>query len=226
MSPSAPTTIEYRRADHGFFDELVRLAVSLGSIGVGLALQKSGKAKPFGHHDTIAIVGKQDVSGIEIHFHPRPLFDRLLSPSGRQPSFLTLVKRPINPSPPEHPIFLSKIQLMMARLIGDAFVSYYERHLDAVEKRWEKEWKGKWPSVWKFAWAIRNACSHNGKIYFKTKSHPAVQWRTLTYDFNDNRRPVLFDDLTGVELILLMEEMDAELRRPQPVDPAQPNPQV
>jgi len=50
---------------------------------------------------------------------------------------------------------------MMARLIGDAFVSYYERHLDAVEKRWEKKWKGKWPSVWKFAWAIRNAISHD-----------------------------------------------------------------
>lgn len=43
--------------------------------------------------------------------------------------------------------------------------------------------------------------------------HPPVHWRNLKYDFKDNGRPVLFNDLTGVELILLMEEMDAELRR-------------
>jgi hypothetical protein len=218
MMQTAPTTIEYRAADHGFFEELVRLAVSLGSIGVGLELQKSGKAKPFSYNDTIAIVGKPDVSGLEIHFRPRPLFDRLLSPSGRQPRFLTIVKRTINPSPPEHPIFLSKIQLMMARLIGDAFVSYYERHVDAVVARWQEKRSG-WPDVWRFGWAIRNACSHDGKILIQEPKHPGVHWRNLKYDFNDNGRRILFDDLTGVELILLMEEMDAELRYPQPLAP-------
>lgn len=158
MPPFAPTTIEYRRADHGFFDELVRLAVSLGPIGVGLELQKSGKAKPFGSNDTITIVGKPDVSGIEIHFRPRPLFDRLLSPSGRQLRFLNLVKQPINPSPPEHPILLSKIQLILARLIGDAFVSYYERHVDAVEYKWgkrEESGTGYGVSVGQFAMPAR-----------------------------------------------------------------------
>lgn len=223
MTPSEPTTVEYRLADHGFFEELVRLAISLCSIGSGFELHKYGKAKPFGQNDTFAIVGKQDVSGLEIHFRPRPLFDQLLSPSTRRPKFLTLVKQPINPSPPEHPIFLSKIQLMMARLIGDAFVSYYERQLDTVEARWGKERNGRWPIVWRFAWAIRNACSHNGKIFIKSRGHPAVQWRNLKYDFNDNGRSVLFNDLTGVELILLMEEMDAELHYPQPVEPAAPN---
>ena len=38
-------------------------------------------------------------------------------------------------------------------------------------------------------------------------------WRNLKYDLKDNGLSILFDDLTGVELILLMEEMDAELRR-------------
>ena len=49
-------------------------------------------------------------------------------------------------------------------------------------------------------------------------------WRNLKYDFNDNGRAILFDDLTGVELILLMEEMDAELRSPQPVVPKSASP--
>jgi hypothetical protein len=75
------------------------------------------------------------------------------------------------------------------------------------------ESKGKWPSVWKFAWAIRNACSHNGKIFIRDPYHQGVQWRNLKYDHSHNGRSILFDDLTGVELILLMEELDAELRR-------------
>ena len=56
-------------------------------------------------------------------------------------------------------------------------------------------------------------CSHNGKIFIRDPNHQGVQWRNLKYDHSHNGRPILFDDLTGVELILLMEEMDAELRR-------------
>jgi len=124
-----------------------------------------------------------------------------------------MIKRPINPSPPKHPIFLPNVQVLIARLVGDAFVSYYERHLDAVEARWGREAQGNRPMVSWFAWAVRNACSHNGKIYIKGRDHQAIQWRNLNYDFNDNERPILFDDLTGVELILLMEEMDSALRK-------------
>jgi len=101
----------------------------------------------------------------------------------------------------------------MARLVGDAFVSYYERHLEAVVEIWGKESNGNWPSVWQFAWVIRNACAHNGCINFRRSNHPLVFWRGLKYAHADNGRQVLFDDLTGVELILLMEEMDASLRQ-------------
>ena len=65
----------------------------------------------------------------------------------------------------------------------------------------------------RFAWAFRNACSHDGKIHFTGQGSTPVMWRNLKYDLKDNGLSILFDDLTGVELILLMEEMDAELRR-------------
>lgn len=101
----------------------------------------------------------------------------------------------------------------MTRLVGDAFVSYYERHIDTVESIWGKERNGNWPSVWKFGWAMRNACAHNGLIYFRRKDDSGVSWQNLKYGYGDNDRQVLFDEITGVELILLMEEMDAELRQ-------------
>lgn len=214
MNSSVSKIVEYTVAEHGFYEELSRLVICLGSVGKAIELHAIGTAKKFKTADTIVIEGKQNVSGLELHFFPRPLYERLLSTSGKQAKFVRVIKQSINPSPPKHPIFLPNVQAMMARLVGDAFVSYYERHLDAVESKWGRESQGNWPMVWSFAWAVRNACSHNGKIYFKSEKHPAVSWLSLKYDFNDSGRSILFDDLTGVELILLMEEMDAELRRP------------
>jgi hypothetical protein len=53
----------------------------------------------------------------------------------------------------------------------------------------------------------------NAPIYFKRKNHPAVSWGNLKYDYDDNDRQVLFDEISSVELIFLMKEMDAELRQ-------------
>lgn len=216
MYSSVSKIVEYTVAECGFYEELVRLVICLGSVGKAIELHAIGSAKKFKTADTIVIEGKPYVSGLELHFFPRPFYDRLLSTSGKQAEFVRVIKQPIKPSPPKHPIYLPNVQAMMARLVGDAFVSYYERHLDAVESRWGRESQGNWPMVWWFAWAVRNACSHNGQIYFKSEKHPAVSWNSLQYSYADNGRSILFDDLTGVELLLLMEEMDEELRRSQP----------
>jgi len=69
------------------------------------------------------------VSGLEIHFYPDLVYSRLLSPSGRPLRFMRVLKKPITKSTPDHPIKLGKVRLLMARLVGDAFISYYERHV-------------------------------------------------------------------------------------------------
>lgn len=214
MKVNESTLVNYTPQKHGFYGELERLVISLSAVGIAFELHAKGAVNPYAINQPMVLEGKPEISSLEIQVFPRSLYDRLLNAKENQAEVVRLIKRPINQFPPKHPIQLNNVQLMMARLVGDAFVSYYERHLDAVEARWDKESKGKWPMVWWFAWAVRNACSHNGKIHFKTESHPAVHWRSLSYSYANNGRPVLFDDLTGVELILLMEEMDAELRRP------------
>lgn len=208
-----PSEVEYSQADHGFFPEFVRLAVCLSAVGIAFELHKARTVQPYGVHQPMVLEGKQAVSGLEVHFFPRPLYDKLLSPTGREPRFLKVLKRPINSSPPDHPIKVTKLQLLMSRLVGDAFVSYYERHLDVAEAKWGRESAGNWHCVWHFACAIRNAISHNGKIRFKNPKHQVVHWKSLQYSYADNGRQVLFDELTGVELILLMEEMDLALKQ-------------
>lgn len=208
---SPDNVFTYSDKTHRFFDEIVRIVICYASIGRTVELHVNGVAIPFTSKDTVAMEGKHSVSGLEIHFFPLQVYADLLGNPDPQPRFLKVIKRTINSQPPKHPIQLSNVQLLMARLIGDAFVSYYERHVDVAIRNWGKEAEGGWPAVWSFGWAIRNACSHNGKIYFTSSKHAPVTWRTLNYDYKDNGKQVLFDELTGVELILLMEEMDLAL---------------
>jgi hypothetical protein len=201
----------YSDKTHRFFNELVRVVICYASIGRCVELHANGATMPYMSNDTVAMEGKHAVSGLEIHFFPRQVFVDLLSNLSPQQRHLKVIKRPINSQPPTHPIQLSNVQLLMARLIGDAFVSYYERHVGIAISKWGNERDGGWPAVWSFGWAIRNACSHDGKIFFVSPNHAPVTWFGLTYDYRDNGKQVLFDEMTGVELILLMEEMDLSL---------------
>ena len=96
------------------------------------------------------------------------------------------------------------------KLISAAFVSYFEAQRDAVESKYGKETTG-WPDVWNFGRIVRNAFSHGGKVHFDNPKSASVKWKGLTYGPTDNGRVILFVDITAVDIILLMEEMDAQL---------------
>lgn len=72
--------------------------------------------------------------------------------------------------------------------------------------------------MWQFGRVIRNAIAHNGKIFFECSKAPPVHWLTVGYlvgySYSDNelKRQLLYEEITGVELILLMEDIDSVLR--------------
>ena len=103
---------------------------------------------------------------------------------------------------------------MTSRLIGDAFISYYESKSSFTKETWGDETK-RWPATWRFGWAMRNACVHDGKIFFHKENDSAVCWRSRRYDHADNGRQILFDEIAGADLIFLMEEMDWRLKSRQ-----------
>lgn len=209
--------VHYLEATHGYFPELVRILVTLSSIGLSLEVHQWRTVKPYGSSDYLTLAGKGHVSGIEISFVVGPIYQRLLSPSKRMPKYLKAIKRPIKrpiDHSVSHPLQVSKVQPIVVRLVADAFLSYYARHVEAVESEWGKVDKGNWPTVWQFGRVIRNAIAHDGKIFFESRKAPPVHWLTLKYSYSDNnlKRQLLYDEITGVELILLMEDMDSVLR--------------
>ncbi len=204
----------YNPTDHGFFHELVRLVICLSSVGVAFDLQNNRFVAPFDSESSLVLEGKPDTSGLEFHFFPGPLYQQLLDSKDGQPSILKARKLTIRSGLHNHPIRLDNIQLMTSRLIGDAFISYYESKSTFAKEKWGNETK-RWPATWRFGQVMRNACVHDGKIFFKKENDSAVQWRSLRYDYADNGRQILFDEIAGADLIFLMEEMDWCLRSQQ-----------
>lgn len=82
-----------------------------------------------------------------------------------------------------------------------AFLHYFETHLHFVARPL--------PPVWNFARVIRNACAHGGRIDIRDKNATPVSWMSLSYSASDNGKEIWKTDLTTVEALLLMEDMDA-----------------
>lgn len=174
------------------------MVTAISRAALGVEAFSAGVARPHRTRDFVVLEGLISLSDIEMHFFPADVYRHILRPSTRELRLIRAVKQALNSSPPQHPIHVNKLQLLMARLVGDAFDSYLERHVDAVVGLWGKERLGQWPMLWRFGWAMRNALVHNGCIHFTSCHSPAVDWSRLRYGFGNNGRPVLFKELAGV----------------------------
>lgn len=198
----------YHRSQHRFFDSLVAFTASVSSLGTAFHAQSSGNASGYSVTDYIALVGNPKVSGVEFHFFPHNTLSTLIG--NGWPSTLTLDEHPINQAPPQHPLKLTGLQGVHGAMIASAFVQYFEANRALAETKYSKDTQ-RWPSVWNFGRIMRNALAHKGVIKIDNQNAPAVAWRSLSYAHSNNGKQVLYQDVTAVELVLLMEDMDAVL---------------
>jgi len=59
-----------------------------------------------------------------------------------------------------------------------------------------------------FGRVVRNAFAHGGLINIENPNSQPVSWRGLTYGPQHHGRQILYTDVTPVEVIFLMDEMD------------------
>jgi len=210
-----PTT--YRRCRHRFFDDLVTLLASLACADRALALI-DGAERPITPQYTLIFQGNGAVTREELLFRPHSLLRSLAGnvwPGSLDVEFQTLsgmspsVQALGRPVVARRPLHTSVMRV--------AFLSYYEATKELAEAKWGASKADKmrhWPGVWQFAWVVRNSCAHGGRDALLTLSDPStvVSWRGLKYRGEvDDGRPILGHGVTLVELLRLMEDMDAAL---------------
>ena len=203
--PSMPQHT-YHRSQHRFFDSLVTFIAGASSLGIALDAQKNGIAQGYTPTQYLALTGNPTVSGSEFHFYPYSLFSTLAN--NDWPALLVLEEYPIKQFPVIYPLNLIGLQVVHGAMVANAFVKFFEETRSLVETKYSTETQ-KWPAVWNFGRVMRNALGHKGVIKIDNPNAQPVSWSKLSYSPSDNGKPVLYHDVTAVELILLMEDMDA-----------------
>jgi len=173
---------------------------------MGIAAQRIGSVRAVNTHENIIIRGRPNVSGLQFAFYPHDLMQVLVK--NDWPVTVELHEQPYESSVEGMSIHITGLKRLHASLIESAFVHYFESFRPEVEAKYGTDVQS-WPTEWDFGRVVRNAFAHGGKIDIRNDNAPPVAWKTLTYTSNDNGRQIIYQDVTPVEIILLMEDMDA-----------------
>lgn len=195
----------YNRSRHRFFDDLVTFLVSTASLGIAFDAHRIGAAHAYQPTDCFTLEGIARVSNIAVSFFPYPVMQILVA--NGWPTDIYLDDKPLGNAAPSFPLWLTGLQGLHGSIIGSAFIHYFETMRPILEQNHGTDPRN-WPSVWDFARVIRNAFAHAGQITFRNPAAASVSWRSLSYNPADNGRQILYQDVTAVEVILLMEDMD------------------
>jgi len=202
----------YSRNQHSFFDDLISYLSSIASFGMATEAHNFGFRPAFKPNERMVLTGMPNVTNTVLVFSPYTILQPIAT--NGWPELIEFEENPSDVTPNDfskYPIQLTGIKELHSLMLQATFLHYYETVSPKIEARYNTD-VSNWPSVLNFARVIRNAFAHGGQIYFRNPNAQPASWRTLTYKPSDNGRQILYLDITAVEAILLMEDMNDILR--------------
>ncbi|MEX2642865.1 MAG: hypothetical protein WD270_05400 [Acetobacterales bacterium] len=190
-----------------YFDPIVVAMTSLYSISTMRNAQLNGHASGVSSGQKAVIYGKS-LSNIQIELE----LTQILDPISRNewPEKIELFKLPLNePKKDPNTMQTGRMGITWA-IFSHAYLTYFESIKDTITRQHGSNWNTWTIEELKFAYQIRNACAHSGKVHFANPNATGVTWKGATYQPSDNGRKI-FDDLSVVEILLLMEEVEDAL---------------
>jgi hypothetical protein len=215
----------YTPNEHHFFNQLVIFMGSTVGLFLGLAAQTHGQIAGFLPNISYIFKGNPRVSNLEFKFYPYNFMQYFINQ--RWPERLELHDAPLGSgaksdprlsfqagsgakSNPRLSLQVRGVSIFHKYITMSTFTHYYES-IEPFIKNKHGGTTQRWPSVLNFGRIIRNACAHGGCINFKNQNANAVTWLTLTYSPENNGQDIIIQDISPVEMILLMEDMDSVL---------------
>lgn len=101
----------------------------------------------------------------------------------------------------------SGFQKFVDAIFLPSLVSYFEKYKYEIIEKYSAG-RDTWPNTWQMGWAVRNAASHNGRV-FNSKTAKAVFWRELTLSPCDAPHKNLLQLINGGDILILMLEMES-----------------
>jgi hypothetical protein len=212
--------------EHGFFDDLVTMLVSLSSYMFAMHVSiASNNPKPFTQrplHEWMSYI--KPIKHVE---HPLSLSrnasdqDLIVFPA------MLLMHLSLNSWPQfvEYKIVtrsgsLSDMQLssqgnsqVISRIVGASFTSYYSSCESIIKTKYGAV-PDSWPETLRFSWVIRNGFAHGGRIRISDRKLRPVAWKIWSFDYQQDGMRILFEPgMLGIgDIVTLMQEIDGYVR--------------
>lgn len=205
---AANRTRTYSPTTHRFFDDLVVFLATLSSnLVVAEALRSGGHTKVVA--DPKYYMQFEGCSlGVELTWYPQETLMAIAA--NTWPSQIVLYENLVHPRAPVLSLSSTGAKNLHSLSLQSCFLRYFETNRPTIEARFGKD-PSAWPPAWNFARVVRNAFAHGGLLTFQNASAQAVSWQGLTYGPSRQGRQLIFQDMSFVEVVALLEELDALL---------------
>jgi hypothetical protein len=216
------TELEYRLGEHGFFTELVRMVTAISGMALAVEAFSAGVARPHKTRDIDVLEGHASLSDIEMHFYPADVYRAVLRPSTRELRLIRAVKQALNPEPPQHPFTWPSFSCFWRGLWGTrSFPASSGMSMQWSRFGARNDWgsgqrSGSSAGPCAMRWCTAGAFTSPAAPARRSSGAACVRVR--------GQRPTgVVQGAYGGYLILLMEEMDACLRRLRGIGPQPPS---
>jgi hypothetical protein len=187
----------------GFFHDVNTLLIALQGVAVASELVTSGSVQ-HNSGDYVTIEARYLNSRIRL-----PLVGPIQAAiANRLPDLIEISIVSGRDKEQQLSHYTSGFQRFVDSIFLPFLVAYHERHRDEIEKQYPAG-RMVWPSAWQMSWALRNAASHNGRVFKKPTQQP-VSWRGLTFSPSDEATITLLELVNGGDLLALMIDMEEE----------------
>lgn len=192
------------RRENKFFTEIHNLIIIVASLCTALEYKVKGSAE-FKLGDYILLQGLSCKKNIRL-----PLFGPLESIlANEQPSEIQILVEDAKPSTIVNPYELSGLEQTIEYIFSPFFISFYENNYSLASSLFGNNYEI-WPNSWRMGWVVRNALSHDNKVFFKKMTIPPISWREVTVSPMNQKEPI-YNIMNTTDILLLLLEMETDL---------------
>jgi len=186
------------------YSEIDSLIIVMAALSLSMDYKHSGKAN-YNPGDYLVAEGLSTGKMVRLPLYG-PIEAVLMN---KKPDQITLTVEKKSPPTVRYETHTDALKQTVNYIITPYFVTFYENNSNHAVSKFGSDYK-KWPSTWRMGWVVRNALSHNGKIFFKNLTTPAIDWNGIIVTTAFQHKPI-HDIFSFADILLLLLEMETEL---------------
>jgi len=187
------------------FSEIDSLLIVIASIAISFEYKLKGDAI-YNPGDFAVIEGLSSGKMIRLPLHG-PVEAAL---NGLKPDVIEITIEDMKPSTKTYQVKTSALQKTINYIFSPYFIAFYENNYSEAKQMYGKDFS-KWPASWRMGWAVRNALSHNRKVFYKDLTAEPIDWKGVVISPLLQNTPIE-TILNFTDMLLLLFDMESDLK--------------